>query len=161
MRPTDTRACLRKAAPAAAPSPRKAVAGSFQEKIVKRLVSVSAWVVAMLGCVAATAETVPNGTTAGSPAAQAAALVLKGRTELPGYSGDFDHFAVDLAGNRLFLAAEDHGTLEVFDLKSGQHLQTVKGVETPHSIFYMPDRNRLLVTDSGTGMTKVLNASTY
>ena len=90
-----------------------------------------------------------------------APLRLLGRTELTGYSGDFDHFAVDVAGNRLFLAAEDHGTLEVFDLHSGQHLKTVKGVETPHSIFYMPDRNRLLVTDSGTGMTKVLNASTY
>ena len=49
----------------------------------------------------------------------------------------------------------------MFDLHSGQHLKTVKGVETPHSIFYMPDRNRLLVTDSGTGMSKVLNATTY
>jgi DNA-binding beta-propeller fold protein YncE len=90
-----------------------------------------------------------------------AALRLLGRTELPGYSGDFDHFAVDVAGNRLFLAAEDHGTLEVFDLRSGAHLKTVKGVETPHSILYMPDRNRLLVTDSGSGMTKVLDATTY
>ncbi|MDT9702796.1 hypothetical protein, partial [Streptomyces sp. P17] len=41
-------------------------------------------------------------------------------------------------GNRLFLAAEDHGTLEVFDLKSGAHLKTVTGFETPHSIFYVP-----------------------
>jgi len=54
-------------------------------------------------------------TGAASPAASGASsdsvLVLQGRTELPGYSGDFDHFAVDLQGNRLFLAAEDHGTL--------------------------------------------------
>jgi DNA-binding beta-propeller fold protein YncE len=89
-------------------------------------------------------------------------LVLQpaGRTELQGYSGDFDHFAVDLAGNRLFLAAEDHGTLEVFDLKSGAHKQTVHGFETPHSIHYIPALNRLLVTDSGPGMTKLLDATT-
>src|SRR5277367_3408017 len=31
-------------------------------------------------------------------------LVLAGRVELPGYRGDFDHFAVDLGTNRLFLA---------------------------------------------------------
>jgi hypothetical protein len=90
-----------------------------------------------------------------------AVLRVAGRTELPGYSGDFDHFAVDVAGNRLFLAAEDHGTLEVFNLKSGAHEKTVSGVETPHSIFYVPDSKQLLVTDSGPGMTKVLDATTY
>lgn len=91
----------------------------------------------------------------------AAVLQPAGRTQLPGYSGDFDHFAVDLQGNRLFLAAEDHGTLEIFNLQSGAHEQTVTGVETPHSIHYIPDQNRLLVTDSGPGMTKVLDATTY
>ncbi|QUD89601.1 YncE family protein [Phenylobacterium montanum] len=88
-------------------------------------------------------------------------LKLVGRTELPGYSGDFDHFGVDLKGDRLFLAAEDHGTLEVFRLSTGEHLKTVTGVETPHSILFMPDQNRLLVTDSGSGMTKILDATSY
>lgn len=93
-------------------------------------------------------------------AADAAPLVLLGRTELPGYTGDFDHFAVDVKGNRLFLAAEDHGTLEVFDLNSGHHLKTIKGFETPHSILFMPKQNRLLVTD-GTENSKLLDASSY
>ena len=95
-----------------------------------------------------------------APAAEAP-LKLLGHADLPGYSGDFDHFAYDLKGNRLFLAAEDHGTLEVFDLRSGAHLKTVTGFDTPHSIFYVPARNRLLVTDSGDSMTKVLDATTY
>jgi DNA-binding beta-propeller fold protein YncE len=110
--------------------------------------------------------------TAFAPAAQAAdaspraadaprVLTLVSRTELPGYSGDFDHFGLDIAGDRLFLAAEDHGTLEVFRLSTGEHLKTVTGVETPHSIFYMPGQNRLLVTDTGAGMTKILDATTY
>ena len=54
-------------------------------------------------------------------------LKLVNSVDLPKYSGDFDHFAADVQGNRLFLAAEDHGTLEVFDLKSTKWLQTVKG----------------------------------
>jgi DNA-binding beta-propeller fold protein YncE len=94
-------------------------------------------------------------------AAQAAVLHPHGRTELPGYTGDFDHFAVDLRGNRLFLAAEDHGTLEVFDLTSGKHLATVPGVETPHALLYLADSNRLIVSDSGAGFTKILDASTF
>lgn len=88
-----------------------------------------------------------------------AALVLEGRSELPGYSGDFDHFAVDLPGNRLFLAAEDHGTLEVFDLRNGKHLKSVGGFETPHSIFLIPQTRRLLITD-GSERIKLLDAAT-
>jgi DNA-binding beta-propeller fold protein YncE len=99
----------------------------------------------------------PAGTPAGTGAAEV--LRLEGHTELPGYSGDFDHFAVDLADRRLFLAAEDHGTLEVFDLESGKHLKTVGGFETPHSIFLVPQTHRLLVTD-GSARIKLLDAAT-
>jgi DNA-binding beta-propeller fold protein YncE len=99
---------------------------------------------------------------ADTPAAPAdASLRLQGRTELPGYTGDFDHFEVDLKGNRLFLAAEDHGTLEVFDLAAGKHLKTIEGFEVPHGILYLADKNRLIVTDSGAGMSKVLDATSY
>ncbi len=82
--------------------------------------------------------------------AGASPLRIVGRTNLPGYTGDFDHFEADVPGNRLFLAAEDHGTLEVFDLTTGALQRTVKGpIETPHSILYMPTAHKLLVTDSG------------
>jgi len=79
----------------------------------------------------------------------------------PGYSGDFDHFGVDVKGNRLFLAAEDHGTVELFNLKTGKHERTLTGVQTPHAFVYLPKHNRLIVTDSGKGMTKILNATNY
>ena len=79
----------------------------------------------------------------------------------PGYSGDFDHFGVDVKGNRLFLAAEDHGTVELFNLKTGQHERTLTGVQTPHAFIYLPEHNRLIVTDSGKGMTKIMDATNY
>src|SRR6202047_4119550 len=43
-------------------------------------------------------------------------MKLVATTPLPGFTGDFDHFGIDLKGKRLFLAAEDHKTVEVFDL---------------------------------------------
>ena len=98
---------------------------------------------------------VPQGSVAAEP------LKLLGRTDVPNFEGDFDHFAADVKGNRLFLAGEEKGTLEVFDLASGKHLKTVKGFEEPHAIHYMPESNRLIVTDSGEGMTKVLDATSY
>lgn len=90
-----------------------------------------------------------------------ATLIGRSTDWKPGYSGDFDHFGYDLKGNRLWLAAEDHGTLELFNLRTGQHERTITGVETPHAIIYLPKANRLIVTDSGKGMTKVFNATTY
>lgn len=94
-------------------------------------------------------------------AATQAPLRLVTRTELPDYTGDFDHFGVDVPGHRLFLAGEDGGSLEVFDLHTARHLRSVKGFEAPHAIVYLPQAHRLVVTDSGAGMSKVLDATTY
>lgn len=93
-------------------------------------------------------------------ATHVAVLHPHGRTEMPGYTGDFDHFAYDAQGKRLFLAAEDHGTLEVFDLANGTHLSTLRGVEVPHTPLYLPSSGRLVVTDSGPGGTKVFDMAT-
>jgi DNA-binding beta-propeller fold protein YncE len=82
-----------------------------------------------------------------APAQQKAPLKLIATTPLPGFSGDFDHFGVDLKGNRLFLAAEDHKTVEVFDLKTGKALHSITGFGQPHAILYLPDSNKLIVTD--------------
>ena len=109
----------------------------------------------LLSCLLLSAAAVP-----GAHAAEPLRLV--GHSDLAGYTGDFDHSAADLKDNRLLVAAEDHGTLEVFDLKTGKHLKTVKGdIETPHSIFLLPKEGRILVTDSGKTMTKVLDATSY
>src|SRR5271166_1589535 len=91
----------------------------------------------------------------------ASPLVLQHTVNLPGYTGDFDHFASDRQRGRLLLAAEDHGTLEVFDLSTGKHLRTVTGFDTPHSILIRPGAATILVTDSGKSMSKLLDASTY
>ncbi|MBV8036136.1 hypothetical protein [Roseateles sp.] len=89
------------------------------------------------------------------------ALRLLGRTDMPTYQGDFDHFGADLKGKRLFLAGEDGGTLEVFDLRSGERITSVPGMETPHAIHYQPETNRLIVSNSGDGMSKVLDGRSY
>jgi DNA-binding beta-propeller fold protein YncE len=88
-------------------------------------------------------------------------LRLLGRTYVPGFEGDFDHFGADVKGNRLFLAGEEKGTLEIFDLKSGRHVKTVKGLDSPHAIHYLPGRNRIIVSDSGDGLSKVFDGKTY
>lgn len=98
-----------------------------------------------------------------APRANAAAAPLRliRTVPLPGVQGDFDHFIVDLPDNRLFVATEDHRTLEVFDLRSGAHLGSITGFGSPHSGVFLPGRRRLLVTDSDAGAVKVLDATSY
>ncbi|HEV2269862.1 MAG TPA: hypothetical protein VGR92_10405 [Steroidobacteraceae bacterium] len=76
-----------------------------------------------------------------------APLVLTHRTDVPGYDGDFDHLFADVGQNKLFVAAEDHGTVEVFDLETGKHLRTLTTFKTPHAFFLVPGTHRLIITD--------------
>ncbi len=86
-------------------------------------------------------------------------LVLLSTTKLPDITGDFDHFAVDLKHNRLFVSAEVHQSIEVFDLKTGEHLQSVPGVTTPHTMAFVPETNQLLVADGGDGSCRILDGT--
>src|SRR5882762_4814014 len=81
-------------------------------------------------------------------AQQSSSVKLIHTVNLPGYSGDFDHFAVDYDRNRLLLAAEDHGSLEVFDLQTSAHLSTIPGFGNPHSILVRKGSPTVLITDS-------------
>ena len=88
-----------------------------------------------------------TGVIAPSTSAQVKQLLkLVATTPLPGFSGDFDHFALDLKGQRLFLTAEDHKTVEVFDL-DGKHLHSITGFGQPHAALFLPESNKLIVTD--------------
>jgi DNA-binding beta-propeller fold protein YncE len=105
---------------------------------------------------------VSAGPVSAAAATGAPPLKLIGTVPLPGIEGDFDHFAVDLHGNRLFLAAEEHRTVEVFDLKTGKSLHSITGFDTPHSMLYLADANKLYVIDGGKGGScEILNATTY
>src|SRR5713226_4126329 len=69
---------------------------------------------------------------------------------LPGLKdGDFDHFQVDLPGQRLFLAAEDNSAIEVIDLRTNKLIQKVTGTKAPHSIGYNTELKKLYVVDDG------------
>jgi len=88
-------------------------------------------------------------------------LKLQTSVALPGFTGDFDHFAVDEIGGRLFLAGEDHKTVEVFDLKTNHRIKSITGFGAPHAIFYLPESDRILVTDGDKGFLRILRGKDY
>jgi DNA-binding beta-propeller fold protein YncE len=90
-------------------------------------------------------------------------LKLLVTTPLPGFSGDFDHFGIDLKGKRLFLTAEDHKTVEVFDLMTGERIKSITGFAAPHAIVYLPEANNFIVTDGddNSGMVELVSGKDY
>jgi DNA-binding beta-propeller fold protein YncE len=76
-------------------------------------------------------------------------LKLIATTPMPGFTGDFDHFGLDLKGNRLFLASEEQKTVEVFDLRTGERIKSIKGFGQPLTMTYLTESDRLIVADGG------------
>ncbi len=87
-------------------------------------------------------------------------LTLLSQTYLPDITGDFDHFAVDLKRNHLFVSAEVHHSVEMFDLRTGEHLQSISGFKTPHSLAFTPEKDQLMVCDGGDSSLILVNAET-
>jgi DNA-binding beta-propeller fold protein YncE len=94
-------------------------------------------------------------------AADMTPLTQIGSTPLPEVTGgDFDHFAVDLRHNRLYVAAEVYASIEVFDLKTGKHLLSSRGVvKSPRKIVFLEDQNQLLVADAGNASCEFLDGT--
>jgi hypothetical protein len=81
---------------------------------------------------------------------------------LPGLKeGDFDHFAVDLEGHRLFLTAEKNGSVQVFDTTANKLVHTISGVDEPHAILFRKDTKKLFVVDGGASELKVYDSDSY
>jgi YVTN family beta-propeller protein len=80
-------------------------------------------------------------------AQQSEPLRLVGTVPMPQVEGRIDHMAIDIKGQRLFVAALGNNTLEVIDIKNSKHLRTVSGLNEPQGIVYLPEVNRLYVAN--------------
>jgi DNA-binding beta-propeller fold protein YncE len=82
-------------------------------------------------------------------------------TPMPGFAGDFDHFGLDLKGNRLFLAAEDKKTVEVFNLRTGERIHSIEGFGHPLTMAYLPESDSLIVTNGDTDDVALVDCKEY
>jgi DNA-binding beta-propeller fold protein YncE len=92
-----------------------------------------------------------------------APLALKQTIPVPGITkeGDFDHLAVDVQGNRLFIMGEDNSVVEIIDLGTNKLIHTISDVKAPHSGVYRGDLKKLFVVDGGAGEVKIYDSDSY
>src|ERR1700737_5616948 len=60
-------------------------------------------------------------------------------TRMPGVQNHFDHLTTDLKGKRLFVVPEDNNSIEVYDIRSGEFIHSIKRIGVGHSVVYRAD----------------------
>jgi DNA-binding beta-propeller fold protein YncE len=97
-----------------------------------------------------------KGTKPQTKAVTKAPLKLLSSIPLPALKeGDFDHFAIDLEGHRLFLTAEENGKLLVFDTNSNKLIHTIEDLKAPHAVLYLREFKKLYVVDGDESAVKI------
>jgi len=81
----------------------------------------------------------------------AEALRFEKEFPLPGVEGRIDHFSVDVAGERLFIAALGNGSVEVLDVQQGKRVAEIKGLKEPQGVFYDPKTGKIYVASGADG----------
>src|SRR5438309_5819986 len=77
--------------------------------------------------------------------AEQPALRLERTIPLPGVKGRIDHFSIDHAGSRLFVAALGNNSVEVIDIAAGKALAHLTGMQEPQGVAFLPDSKTLVV----------------
>jgi DNA-binding beta-propeller fold protein YncE len=91
---------------------------------------------------------------------QSEPLKLVKTIDVPG-ARHWDHFGVDLKGNRLFLSSEEEPAVEVFDLKTYEHVKSLTNFKEPHNVFPLPDLKKIYVVDGEASEIAVLDYDSY
>lgn len=83
------------------------------------------------------------------------------KIDLPGVEGRMDHLAVDLKGQRLFVAALGNNTVEVIDLVAGKRVRSIPGLREPQGITYLSNSDQIVVACGGDGSCRIFDGRTY
>jgi DNA-binding beta-propeller fold protein YncE len=80
---------------------------------------------------------------------------------LPNVEGRIDHMAVDVKGQRLFIAALGNDTVEVLDLRSGKDIRSIRVFHEPQGVGFIHDFNKIFVANGKSGACDILDSSSF
>ena len=82
---------------------------------------------------------------------------------MPVMTCHFDRIGVDSKNGRIFIVAENDGTVEVYGVPSGKLLHSLSGFAMSHNVVYRPDNNRIYATDGShtEGALRIYDGSSY
>jgi DNA-binding beta-propeller fold protein YncE len=117
--------------------------------------------VALLVSCNTTQTAAPTAAPAASDKTEVAPLQLDQRIPVPGVSGRIDHFTAYPKRRLLIFAALGNNTVEVINTFEGKVIQTIKGLNEPQGVLFVPEFNKLFVANAATGMVNVYDGKTW
>ena len=94
-------------------------------------------------------------------ARESSALRMVQTIALPNLEGRIDHMAVDVKGQRLFIAALGNDSVEILDLNAGKHFKSIAGLHEPQGVSFIPEFNKLLIANAKTGACDIFDGSSF
>jgi len=88
-------------------------------------------------------------------------LKLERTIELSGVSGRIDHLTLNAAKNMLYIAAYGNNSIEVIDLSSGKLKSSIKGLQHPQGISYIPGSHVIVVSNADHGLLTFYDEQTF
>ena len=88
-------------------------------------------------------------------------LALQKVILLKDVKGRIDHLFVDIEHNILYIAALGNNSVEVIDLTTGENIHSIKGLDEPQGVLYIPNSNLIFIANGGNGLCQFLNTDTY
>src|SRR5579863_6125749 len=111
----------------------------------------------------ASCSTAPTADTAPAPAArtQPQPLQLIQRIPVPDVAGRIDHFTAYPKRRLLIFAALGNNSMEIVNTFQGKVVQSVKGLDEPQGVLYVPGLDKIFVANAGNGRVNVYDGKTY
>jgi DNA-binding beta-propeller fold protein YncE len=90
-----------------------------------------------------------------------APLQLIQRIPVPGVTGRIDHFTAFPKRRLLIFAALGNNSMEIVNTFQAKVVQSVKGLDEPQGVLYVPGLDKIFVANAGNGTVKVYDGKTY
>ena len=112
----------------------------------------------LFGC-----NTAPAGgpSPAAAPSHELAPLQLIQRIPAPSVAGRIDHFTAYPKRRLLIFAGLGNNTVEVVNTFEAKVVQSIKGLNEPQGVLYVPEFNKLFVANAGNGTVNVYDGKTW
>ena len=109
----------------------------------------------------ASCRTAPTADTASAPQHELAPLQLIQRIPVPDTAGRIDHFTAFPKRRLLIFAALGNNSVEIVNTFQGKVVYSIKGLDEPQGVLYVPEFDKIFVANAGSGKVNVYDGKTY